>query len=217
MNQDIRHAYNAAADAYRQRYDSIPPRVEDVDAAFARVSTSNPVVVEIGCAYGREARYILTKTSQYTGIDISEKYIKMAKAEIPTADFVCTDVADYEFPSGIDVVFAFASLLHASQEEVEEVLKRVAMALNSGGIIFLSLKRRAQYETAIETDDAVSRRFYYYSRQTILDIAPPHLTEVFYDEQSRKEEWFTMMLQKTSHPITAIVWNPSDWSFFFKI
>jgi len=196
MSLEIKAAYDHAAVAYRRRYDSIPPRIEDVDLVFKFINKTNPVVVEIGCAYGREVHYILTKTNNYTGLDISQKFIEMAKKELPASHFICTDVMDYTFVPGIDVVFAFASLLHNSKEDIRIILARVSEALNQGGVIFLSLKRRDEYESAIESDDLVSRRFYYYTRQTILDAAPANLKEIFYHEQSRKEAWFTMILKK---------------------
>lgn len=193
---DIARAYNTAAVAYRERYAAIGPRIDDVDLALSFLKTQTPKVVEIGCAYGREARYLLSKTSQYVGIDISQAYIDMAQHEVSGGTFHCVDVMEYDFPSDVDVVFAFASLLHLPKEDVATVLQRVASALRPGGVVFLSLKRRDHYETAMETDDLVSRRFYYYTRQTILDVAPPELVEVFYDEQELRESWFTMILQK---------------------
>ena len=196
MVSDIKAAYDVAAEVYRKRYDGIPPRVEDVDRALSFVTIDNPTVIEIGCAYGREAGCILARTKWYVGFDICSAYIDMARAEHPTGTFLVRDVMEYPFPVGIDVVLAFASLLHNPKEDVAVVLERVVAALNPGGVVFLSLKRRAQYETTVETDDVVSRRFYYYTRQTILDCAPEELVEVFYEEQSRSEEWFTMILQK---------------------
>ena len=197
MSHKIKLAYDTAAEAYRQRYDAISPRVEEVDLVFTHINKKNPVVVEIGCAYGREARHIVTKTNRYIGIDISQKYIDMARVENPLANFVCIDIMEYVFEPGVDIVFAFASLLHNSKEDMTIVLGRIAKALNTGGVVLLSLKRRDQYETSVETDDLVSRRFYYYTRQTILDSMPPELVEVFYNEQVRKQEWFTMLLKKT--------------------
>ncbi|MFN3188278.1 MAG: class I SAM-dependent methyltransferase [Candidatus Paceibacteria bacterium] len=193
---DIRDAYNLAANSYRAKYDSIPPRVEDVDVALSFSTKDNPKVVEIGCAYGREATYILSKTNQYIGIDVCDEFIKMAQEEIPQGTFVQADVATYQFPQSVDVVLAFASLLHTSKEDMELVLQRIVKSLNSGGVVFLSLKRRDVYCDSVETDEYVSRQFYYYTRDTILDIAPSEFKEVYYEEQILKEPWFTMALQK---------------------
>jgi len=196
MSDSIKNAYNTAGPTYRERYDSIPPRSKDVDLTLGYITNPNPKVVEIGCAYGREAQYILTKTTDYTGIDISHVYVDMANREVAGGQFICADVLDFAFPKNVDAVFAFASLLHSSKEDVAVVLGRVAASLADGGVVFLSLKRRDVYETVVETDDLVSRRFYYYTKQTILDLLPASLTEVFYDEQERTESWFTMILQK---------------------
>lgn len=130
---DIRNAYNLAANSYRAKYDSIPPRVADVDVALSFVTKENPKVVEIGCAYGREAKYILSKTNQYIGIDICDEFIKMAQEEIPRCTFIQADVLDYNFPENVDAVLAFASLLHTSKGDFELILQHIAKSLNSGG------------------------------------------------------------------------------------
>ena len=194
---NIRSAYNLAANSYRAKYDTIPARIEDVDVALSFVTKDNPKVVEIGCAYGREAQYILSKTNQYVGIDICDEFIKMAEEEIPDGTFIQADVTNYQFPQDIDAVLAFASLLHTSKEDLAKVLKRLAESLNEGGVIFLSLKRRDEYNSSVETDKYVSRQFYYYTRETILDIVLPEFKEVYYEEQMLKEPWFTMVLQKS--------------------
>jgi len=196
MNQSIKDAYNAGADEYRRQYDGIPPRVDDIDLAFSYIDVETPVVLEIGCAYGREAQYILTKTPSYLGIDISSVYIKMARNGNPAGNFEVADVMRYDFPTGLDVVFAFASLLHNPKEDLQVVLEAVATALNPGGVVFISLKRRDQYETAVVDDGHTKRRYYYYTRETVLGVKPDSLTEVYCNQQSRQEEWFTMILQK---------------------
>lgn len=195
MSQQIRRAYNQAAMAYRLGYDGIPPRIADIDLTLQYVDAPKPVVLEIGCAYGREAQHLI-KRSHYFGIDISAAYIQMARREHPRGNFEVADVMQYQFPSGLDVVFAFASLLHNPKEDIKLVFERVAAALNPGGVIFLSLKRRDRYETDVVNDGYSKRRFYYYTRDTVLQQKPQTLSEVHYAEQSRKEEWFTMILQK---------------------
>lgn len=190
----VRDAYNEAAEKYRRKYDAIPARTNDVDAAFALVSKSNPKVAEVGCAYGREAKYILTKTNQYIGIDICDKYIEMAKNEVLGGKFEYVDVLDYRLESGVDIIFSFASLLHLSKEDLSRVLEKMNDALALGGVIFLSLKHRDKYYSE-DVTDVVSRTFYYYNLDTIKEILPPGLKVVHYQEQILKEKWFTIILQ----------------------
>jgi hypothetical protein len=65
MPNEIKQAYNSGAKEYRRQYDGILPRQTDVDLALSYVAVDQPMVLEIGCAYGREAAYILTKTNRY--------------------------------------------------------------------------------------------------------------------------------------------------------
>jgi SAM-dependent methyltransferase len=192
----IRDAYNSAAEPYREKYDNQRVRSTEVDCVLKYVSADAPKVLEIGCAYGREAEYILTQTPYYTGIDISEKFITIARRDIEGGVFQCADVHKHVFPEGLDAVFAFASLLHSSKEELQKVLKNVHSSLNTDGVVFLSLKRKAQYGSGMVTDEYTTRKFYYYNRKTILELCNGLYSEVFYDEQIFREPWFTMILKK---------------------
>jgi trans-aconitate methyltransferase len=120
----------------------------------------------------------------------------MARNEIPSATFEVADVMSYDFPAGLNVVFSFASLLHNPKEDMQIVLARIAEALHPGGVVFLSLKRRDRYETDVVDDGYTKRRYYYYTQETILSVMPSTLQAVHYLQQSRQEEWFTMILQK---------------------
>jgi hypothetical protein len=42
----------------------------------------------------------------------------MAQAELPHGTFVRADVLEYSFPTELDVIFAFASLLHLDREQI---------------------------------------------------------------------------------------------------
>lgn len=194
----IRQAYNNAAHTYRMKYDAIPVRADEIDQVLNYVGAKSPHVVEIGCAYGREAAYILTKTPHYTGVDICDEYIDMAQQELPKGKFIRADVLNYEWPDKIDIIFAFASLLHLSQDSLKSIFESMANRLVPGGVIFISLKRGEGYACELVDDGYSKRQFYYYSRDIINAILPKGLVEVHYAEQQLKEPWLTMILQKTA-------------------
>jgi len=93
-------------------------------------------------------------------------------------------------------VFAFASLLHSTKEELELIMHRVYDSLHDGGVVYLSLKRREEYTAAVVEDIYGPRKFYYYTRKTLLDIVGDRFEEVSYEEQERIEPWLTMILKK---------------------
>ena len=190
------NTYDKAARGYTKKFKDIGVRSLDVDKAFTFVTKKNPFVVEIGCGAGREAEYILTKTNSYVGMDISEGMLEVAQENLPNAHFIKADIASYQFPQDLDIVFAFASLLHSSREELQVVFKRIYESLNEGGVVYVSLKRKDEYSSAVVEDAYGPREFYYYTRETLLEIAGDNFEEVFYEEQERIEPWFTMILKK---------------------
>jgi len=188
--------YDKAARGYAEKFKDIGVRSLDVDQVFALVDKENPNVVEIGCGGGREAEYILTKTKNYTGMDVSAGMIEIAYENIPEGNFVKADIAAYHFPESTDIIFAFASLLHSSKEELEVIFNRMHTSLNDDGLVYVSLKRKDEYATAVVEDEYGPREFYYYTRETVLDCVADGFEEVSYEEQEREESWFTMILKK---------------------
>lgn len=78
----------------------IGARVGDIEQVFSYIQKSSPKVIEIGCGNGRDAREILTHTSEYLGIDVSGGMIRLAKEDLPEAHekFIVADVESFEFP-----------------------------------------------------------------------------------------------------------------------
>ncbi len=196
MNQLIAEAYNKAAGPYLAKYEARGVRAKDVDLALSFVLVEEPFVFEIGYGGGIEAEYVLQKTGRYLGVDISEAYQQIAQKRVPTAQFMIGDIHTYELPNNIDVVLAFASLLHSSKKQLETLLQDLHKKLNQAGVILLSLKKREGYQRADVTDDYTTRRFYYYDRHTLESLTKELYRVVYYDEQERQEPWLTMVLQK---------------------
>lgn len=196
MNQSIADAYNKAAEPYLRKYQARGVRSDDVDLALSFVQKENPFVFEVGYGGSMEAEYCLQKTSHYLGVDIAESYQKLAQQRVPNGKFVVGDIHTFSIPDGIDVVLAFASLLHSSKEQMTTILQDLHKKLNQGGVVLLSLKKGDKYQSADVTDEYTTRRFYYYDRPTLDSLLGDLYEVVHYTEQVRKEPWLTMIIQK---------------------
>jgi trans-aconitate methyltransferase len=86
----------------------------------------------------QDAVEIFKYTDNYLGIDISKNLIELAQQKIPKGDFKIADIENYDFPKNIDVIFAFASLIHVPKDSLKEILGKAYSSLNDGGIIRLS-------------------------------------------------------------------------------
>ena len=198
LRQQTIDTYNESATELAEYFKGIGPRVKDINRAFELAGNpQNAKVVEIGCGDGRDAEDIFERAGWYEGFDVSEGMIAIAKEHVPGASFKVADAMEYDYPENLDIVFAFASLLHLDREEVSEVLKKVHSSLRPGGIFYLSLKEKSEYTEEIKEDQYGSRLFYFYNAALISEM-----TEGDYDvvDTSGKKigstQWFELALRK---------------------
>ncbi len=190
--------YNQQAQALAQKFDALGARTREIDEVLDIFRKENPFVLEIGCGNGRDALEICKRTDQYLGTDISHALISLAREKVPAASFEEADVETYSLPPNIDIVFAFASLIHVDKESLAKILKRIFAALSSDGLVYLSMKSADVYCKKLQTDQFGTRIFYLYSLQDILDLASDFL--VLKTESSEKggQSWIEVLLQKHS-------------------
>ena len=188
--------YNENASAFVKKFNSIGIRAEDVKRAFSYVKKDNPKVIELGCSNGRDAKEILKYTSDYLGIDISEELVKIAKKDIPNGKFEIADFETFNFPKNIDIVFAFASLIHSDWDNTEKILDKVYKSLTNKGVFYISLKY-GDYKEVIKEDKFGIRTNYLYTPEEIEKLAGERYKVIYKDIQElMRQKWFTIVLQK---------------------
>lgn len=188
--------YNKSAEALTEKFNSQQPRIFDIAQAFSLVKKDNPFVLEIGCGNGRDAEEILRKTSNYLGIDISEKLIEIARKRLPAANFQVDDIETYEIPQNVDIILAFASLIHMPLDSFEIILKKSYARLNHGGIFHISLKDSPNYKEVEKTDEYGTRHYYYYNFNDINKIKGNFKIAAHRVEDIRGQRWLEITLQK---------------------
>jgi SAM-dependent methyltransferase len=192
--------YDDSAEALAEYFSGISARVKDIEIALklaGRHKDKRARVVEIGCGDGRDAEEIIKRVGYYEGIDPSKGILKIASQRIPESNLFLSDAVNYEYPKDLDVVYAFASLLHVAEEDFRIVMVKVASALKKGGVFYLSLKERPEYSKAVKNDMYGERMFYFYNPKVIKAMAPKSLKSVYVDHQTRGDTgWFTIALQK---------------------
>jgi SAM-dependent methyltransferase len=198
LRQATIDTYDLSADALAEYFRGIGPRVKDIDLAFELAGNPKEARdLEIGCGDGRDAKDIINKASWYRGFDISSALINLAKTHVPNGNFEIADAAMYEYPENLDIVFAFASLLHLDKDEVQKVLNSVHTALNPGGIFYISLKERPEYAEEIKEDKFGKRLFYFYNPDIISALAGDGYEVVSTTHQQLSNtKWFEIALQK---------------------
>ena len=198
LRQETIDTYDKSAEALAAYFQGSGSRVNDIEKALTYAGTlTNARSVEIGCGDGRDAKEITPHCSFFTAFDISKELIKIAKKNVPEVQFEVADAVTFEYPEELDVVFAFASLLHLDRDELKIVFQKVTSSLKKDGVFYISLKHRDQYESAVKQDDYGKRLFYFYNRETIEEIAGSQFTTIeSYVKHHGNTDWLEIALRK---------------------
>lgn len=101
-------------------------------------------VVDLGCANGMLAALVHDSVAQYVGVDFSDDFIKVARANaaargMSTATFHCQDIVSFcrEHPQAFTVATAMDFSEHLYDNEFVEIFTAVRGALAPGGRLFL--------------------------------------------------------------------------------
>ena len=97
-------------------------------------------ILDLGCGSGRDSRVFLDGDFLVTALDGSPALCKVAE-QLIGQPVLCMDFLDISFEQEFDGVWACASLLHLASEQIPTVLNKIARALKSGGVLYLSFKK----------------------------------------------------------------------------
>lgn len=97
------------------------------------------VVLDLGCGSGRDSLYFIEKGFDVTAVDGSEELCELASIHIGQ-DVLQIQFSELDFHEVFDGVWACASLLHTTSNELNAVLEKVAECLKPGGVLYMSFK-----------------------------------------------------------------------------
>jgi len=95
-------------------------------------------ILDVGCGSGSDLRYFNEAGYFAEGIDLSRVLCEMAAA-YSGAKVVCADLRTWRPTEKYDGIWANASLLHLSFEEMKHFIIRLPVFLKHNGVAFLSI------------------------------------------------------------------------------
>ena len=106
-----------------------------------------PVVVDLGCAGGRDLVALTARGCEAWGVEGSPAFCALARQAAPGCKVLEQDFVDMDLPAeSFDGAFANASLFHVPSEDLPDVLRRIYESLKPGGVFFAS---NAHVKTAV--------------------------------------------------------------------
>jgi ubiquinone/menaquinone biosynthesis C-methylase UbiE len=133
-------AYNQNVQEYIVTSGTRPMTIE-LDAFCALVPPGGSVL-DVGCGYGRDTLALAGKGFSPIGIDLSTGLLEEARRRAPEVDFRQMNMLELDFPDNtFDGIWACASLLHLSLEDIPKALAEFYRVLKPGGSVFITMKQ----------------------------------------------------------------------------
>lgn len=187
--------YNQNADSFTQGTVSVD--FSQVQDKFLERLNVGDYILDFGCGSGRDTKYFLKKGMVVDAIDGSVNLCKLASeyTGIKVRNILFQELDEQEKYDGI---WACASILHLSKEELSVVLDKMIAALKKNGIIYTSFKygdfegeRNGRYFTDFTVESF---------KEFIENVADVEIVEYWITgdvRQGRGEErWLNIILQK---------------------
>jgi cyclopropane fatty-acyl-phospholipid synthase-like methyltransferase len=136
----VAHGYDVIVGTYLARHGQSIVRDRWLQETMARLPDAARVL-DLGCGAGVPVAHRLAGCGfDVVGVDGSAEQIKLARRNVPEAEFIHADMTAVTFPPrSFDAVAAFYSITHVPREEHATLLRRVVDWLKPNGFFIASL------------------------------------------------------------------------------
>lgn len=157
--------YDKIASQWHSKYGNLSFMRDFADIFVGHVNGKK--ILDLGCGPGRDAKYLSKNGFNVVGIDLSEKFLEIAKKNSPKSTFKKMDLRKLEFPENhFDGVWASASIYHIPRKQARETLCNIYNVLKKGGVVYISLLRGSG-QKFLEFDIGSGRFFVYYGKEEV--------------------------------------------------
>lgn len=130
--------YNRYAVPYFE--ETVDANMDEVMDMFTDLLPENAEVLDLGCGSGRDTIALEERGCYVTPMDGSEEMCKLAEVHTDKEVLQMT-YEEMEFDEVFDGIWACASLVHLTEEEMVQVLGKIVQALQKDGILYFSVHR----------------------------------------------------------------------------
>ncbi len=187
--------YNSKAkDFVSDTVDIVFTEIQDI---FLECVPVGGKILDFGCGSGRDTKYFLSKGYNVDAIDGSEKLCKIASeytgVQVKQMLFEELDVVE-EY----DGIWACASILHVEKKQLTDIMKKIAIATKTDGVVYASFKYG-------EFEGVRNGRFFTYlteeSLGKLLEAVPELVIEKLWTSadvraERGEERWLNIVLRK---------------------
>jgi SAM-dependent methyltransferase len=147
-------AYNNDPDGYREKYKQ---HKLDLPERFNSLLAPNSDVLDVGCGPGRDLDFFASCGHRVVGVELNSSFYDMCSSKHKVVNGDMRELTTFFSPQTFDGIWAQASLVHLSTDEVEAVIADCFTLLRPGGLFYASIPSSGATGWRDETD---GRRWY---------------------------------------------------------
>ncbi len=197
QEQNTINFYNAQSQKWADGHNTERFWGESVDAFQELLADGK--VIEIGCGGGRDAKELVAMGYDYTGTDISEGFLEVARQALPDQNFFQASVYDLSNlveDALFDGFWCSAVLLHIPKDRIDEALNSIKKVVREGGIGFISIKEGS--DDVIKKEGDLERNFYMYQDDEFREVLARNSIEVMnfrYMPMNERTKWLIYVVR----------------------
>lgn len=130
--------YDENAESFK--LDTLNADMHEMQDWFLSFVPEHGRILDLGCGTGRDTKYFIEKEYIVSAVDGSKEMCKIASANTGL-DVRHLLFEDLDYIDCFDGVWACASLLHASMDELPAIIERIGRSLKADGIFYASFKK----------------------------------------------------------------------------
>ncbi len=161
------HAYNHHAEAYLKKFANFSAYAEKMHYFQKQYISTGASILDVGCGPGITARLLkeADPTCTITGVDFSEKMIRLAQKHVPQVIFLVQDIRELKVTGYFDAIIASFCIVHLLQEEAALLIAQLARMQKPAGVLYLSFmeqkgKKGSGYESTSFSTDHIYFNYY---------------------------------------------------------
>lgn len=102
----------------------------------------------------------------------------------------------FDAPLGVDIVFAFASLIHVQRDGIIKIMKKFSAVMQKNALIFISCKYSSEYEQITKKDEFGVRTYWHYCEKDVENFTDDFVVLSLKIHTIRNQGWIDVLYQK---------------------
>jgi SAM-dependent methyltransferase len=173
---DYRHieeTYDQGSQDYGDYFKNPHEFIEQDRLQFIARLPAGSKILDCGCGPGMDTERFSLLGYNVTAIDLSDRFVRLARERVPSAIVQKMDMRNLAFPeAAFDGVWASFSLLHVRADEIPRTLFGFRSVLRVGGLFFTALHRGLKTKWVKTTISGMERDTYVQEwLQTDIEVA----------------------------------------------